>query len=118
MDGTTSIGRYQGDVYGLATACINQGVAAYIAPLWPVDDQVAKILAVAFYKSLLANRLSLGESLFRAKAAVREKLGTSGGISENNAGVPRVVLSWASFVLYGDPTRRLLESLWSPHTGT
>lgn len=118
MDAATSIGRYQGDVYGLATACINQGVAAYIAPLWPVDDRMATELAVSFYYSLLANRLSLGESLFRAKGAVREKVRQRDGDSPETVAIPREVLSWASFVLYGDPTRQLLESLWSPHAGT
>lgn len=43
------------DVTGLATACINQGVAAYIAPLWPVDDEIARWLAIGFYCECCAN---------------------------------------------------------------
>lgn len=117
MDAKSPAGHYQGDVYGLATACINQGVAAYIAPLWPVNDRMATELACDFYNSLLANRLSLGESLFLAKAAVRQILLERDGDAAETVGVPQEVLSWASVVLYGDPTRRLLESLWSPNAG-
>src|SRR5262249_32771111 len=38
MESDAAPARYQGDVFGLATAFINQGVAAYIGPLWPLDD--------------------------------------------------------------------------------
>jgi esterase/lipase superfamily enzyme len=117
MDAGASIGKYQGDVFGLATAFINQSVAAYIAPLWPVDDRIATELAVSFYYALLAERLSLGESLYRAKAEVRRWLNERDGDSPDVVVIPRQVLSWASVILYGDPTRRLLESLWSPQIG-
>ena len=30
----------------------------------------------------------------------------------------KTALTWSSFVLYGDPTARLLQSLWSPSGGT
>jgi len=115
MDAGHAIGRYQGDVFGLATAFIHQGVAAYIAPLWPVDDHVAADQAVQFYGSLLLERRSLGEALHLAKRDVRIELIRD---EDPDAVVtPREVLSWASVVLYGDPTRRLLESLWSPQSG-
>lgn len=117
MEGESTAGKYQGDVYGLATACINQAVAAYIGPLWPVDDQIATQIAIEFYKSLLVSRLSLGESLLRAKTMVKQRQQQLASDSPDSAVVPRQALSWASFVLYGDPTRQLLESLWSPHAG-
>ena len=103
MDAGTPASRYQGDVFGLATACINQGVAAYIAPLWPVQDVLAADLAAEFYRELLLHRASVGEALRRAK--VRARGGKSGGEARQ--------LTWASFVLYGDPTQQLLRSLWS-----
>ncbi|CBE69122.1 MAG: CHAT domain-containing protein [Candidatus Methylomirabilis oxygeniifera] len=113
MDAGASAMRYHSDVFGLATAFINQAVAAYIAPLWPVDDQAAAQLAVDFYRALLLDRASLGEALRFAKSMAKDDL-----LAANNAGVAmpaRSALSWASVVLYGDPTPRLLESLWTPH---
>ena len=77
-----------------------------IAPLWPVDDAVAAQLAIDFYRALLLERLSLGESLHRAKLLAKQDLA--------NAEAVRGGLSWASVVLYGDPTPRLLQSLWTP----
>lgn len=99
------------DVSGLATACINQGVAAYIAPLWPVDDEIARWLAVGFYRELLRERFSIGESLRRARLAIWSGLQESGRAVVMPA---KTALTWASFVLYGDPTARLLNTLWSP----
>jgi hypothetical protein len=104
MDAGTPVGRYQGDVFGLATACINQGVAAYVAPLWPVQDALAAELAADFYRELLLNRASVGEALRRAKVRARGTAGAGGDARQ---------LTWASFVLYGDPTQLLLRSLWS-----
>lgn len=106
--------RYYGDVYGLATAFINEGVAAYIGPLWPVVDHVAAGLARAFYRELLLEQASLGESLWKAKHEMKQFLLPEDEIARAWAFPAREALSWASFVLYGDPTPRLLESLWAP----
>jgi hypothetical protein len=103
MDAGVPAGRYQGDVFGLATACINQGVAAYVAPLWPVQDRLAAELAADFYRELLLGRASVGEALRRARRRARGAAGRSEARQ----------LTWASFVLYGDPTQQLLRSLWS-----
>jgi CHAT domain-containing protein len=115
MDAGAPVGQYQSDVFGLATAFINQGVAAYIAPLWPIDDAVAAQLASDFYRTLLLERTSLGEALRLAKTMAKQAL--LGPSSDNTEWLmpPRVALSWASVVLYGDPTPRLLESLWTPY---
>lgn len=99
------------DVTGLATACINHGVAAYIAPLWPVDDEIARWLAVGFYRQLLRERYSVGESLRRSRMAIWDRLRESGVTMTMPA---KTALTWSSFVLYGDPTSRLLQTLWTP----
>src|SRR5205823_3119236 len=67
MDSAAPPSRYQGDVFGLATAFINQGVAAYLGPLWPIGDAVALQMATDFYSALLLERASLGEALRWAK---------------------------------------------------
>ena len=65
-------GKSQEDVSGLATAFINQGVAAYIAPLWPIDDLIAQGLATRFYECLLRDHMTVGEALKQAKLAARD----------------------------------------------
>ncbi len=102
---------YQGNVFGLATAFINQGVAAYIAPLWPIDDLLAQNIALDFYQHLLCDRCTLGESLRRAKADARRLTypdDKKGPLPEDAAWAG---LGWASLVLYGDPTEELFQAL-------
>ena len=111
MDKPRAEGAYQSAVYGLASAFISQGVTGYIAPLWPVDDQVAQDLALEFYDGLLIERLSVGQALRRAKVRVRGP-GTGGNADDPTA--PVHAPSWAGMILYGDPAPRFLDSLWTP----
>ena len=60
------------DVFGLATAFINQGVAAYIAPLWRINDTLAAQMAIDFYHTLLLNSASLGEALRFARLEAKK----------------------------------------------
>ncbi|MCA9713572.1 MAG: CHAT domain-containing protein, partial [Myxococcales bacterium] len=98
--------RYTGDVFGLATACINQGVEAYVAPLWPLDDRAGKHMATSFYRELMLQRATLGAALHQARLetekASRARARTGFGIFD---------ISWASMVLYGDPGARLIDAL-------
>jgi hypothetical protein len=103
--------RYQGNVFGLATAFINQGVAAYIAPLWPIDDLLAQHIALEFYRYLLSERLTLGEALRRAKAEARRVSYPDAAEGEIPTGGAWAGLGWASLVLYGDPTEELFQAL-------
>ncbi len=105
--------QYQGDVYGLGSAFLHSGVRGYVAPLWPINDDVAVQMATDFYLGLLIDRLSLGESLYRAKhKAKRLALGADDARTQGSLMPANVALSWASIVLYGDPTQRLFQSLW------
>lgn len=116
MDSNRPANRYQGDVFGLATAFINQGVAAYIGPLWPVNDSMALQMATDFYHALLQEQTSLGEALRLAKQNAGAGLPDfSSGKGERAPAPTQAGLSWASMILYGDPTVRLMESLWTPH---
>jgi hypothetical protein len=64
---------YLGEVHGLATAFIGNGVAAYVGPLWDLGDGVARRIAVDFYKELLLQGATLGEALLRAKRGVKDR---------------------------------------------
>jgi hypothetical protein len=111
MDAARPERKYQGNVFGLATAFINQGVAAYIAPLWPIDDMLAQHIALEFYRQLLCERATLGEALRRAKAGARRLMYPEQGARPMDVDVLYEGLGWASLVLYGDPTEELFQAL-------
>ncbi len=123
--------RYQEHVHGLATAFLVPGVTAYVAPLWPIDDRAAMLAATDFYQALVLDRATLGEALRLAKRAALSRLPELDPDAAH-ASIPvtaTVGLSWASLVLYGDPTATLMQRLGtlledapqtdaSPTTGT
>lgn len=117
--GASAAHRYHDGVYGLASAALGQGVAAYVGPLWRIVDADAVRLAEVFYHALLLRRLSLGEAL-----AVARKLVKSGADEEDPAlllplgepAEPEVsgqakTTGWAGMALYGDPTPTILQRL-------
>jgi CHAT domain/Clostripain family len=117
QDGAASQSYHDG-VYGMATAALSQGVAAYVGPLWRISDTDAKNMAAAFYEALLIRRTSLGEALALARRSVREGepdldeliTRTAGmALSQENV-IPRSA-GWAGMVLYGDPTPTVLQRL-------
>ena len=94
---------YHDGVYGMASAALGQGVAAYVGPLWKIAESDAKNLAADFYEALLLRRTSVGEALALARRRLK---------SEQSAG-------WTGLVLYGDPTPTVLQRLSpsDPETG-
>ncbi len=118
MEGGDSIAsdvlrHYQGDVCGLGSAFTDHGVRGYLAPLWPINDDVALQIATDFYRGLLIKRFTLGESLFKAKQDAKNRLLGIDGQAQGSLLPAQVALSWASLVLYGDPSQGLFQSLWS-----
>jgi CHAT domain-containing protein len=111
MDSARPARKYQENVFGLATAFINQGVAAYVAPLWPIDDRLAQHIALVFYQQLLSERTTLGEALRRAKASARELADSALTDARQQPEAVFAGLGWASLVLYGDPTEELFQGL-------
>ena len=111
--GGDGLRHYQGDVCGLGSAFTNHGIRGYVAPLWPINDDVALQLASDFYRGLLIKRFSLGEALFTAKQNAKDRLLGIDGLAQGSMLPAQVALSWASLVLYGDPSQRLFQSLWS-----
>lgn len=82
-------------VVGLASAFVYSGALGCVGSLWPVYDRPAAELAVKFYEHVLEGEPT-GEALRRARNEIR-------------AAYPREI-TWAGYVLYGDPTYRLTES--------
>lgn len=56
------------DAGGLATSFLKTGAHGFVAPLWNVDDQVAKETALAFYDAALGQRLPVAEVLRQRRA--------------------------------------------------
>jgi predicted nucleic acid-binding Zn-ribbon protein len=79
---------------GLASSFIRGGALAILGSFWPIFDEGAAEFASAFYDGLLSGE-NLGEVARLARLQLRESR-------------PHDV-TWASFVLYGDPTLTLLE---------
>lgn len=118
QDGGAASGYHDG-VYGMATAALSQGVAAYVGPLWKISDTDAKNLAAAFYEALLIRRTSLGEALALARRSVRYGMpdldemvtrSMQGTVTGLEPSPPRSA-GWAGMVLYGDPTPTVLQRL-------
>ena len=79
---------------GMAISFLLGGALGCIGPLWKVPDQSAAELAIAFYRHLIEGE-PIGEAL--RKARLKRKVAN-----------PAEDL-WAAWVLYGDPTYKLLE---------
>ena len=116
-------GAYHDGMYGMASAALAEGVAAYVAPLWRITDADAKNLAAAFYEALLLRRTSLGEALALARRSVKvgePDLDELTARMEMRAGAPEDEpvrsAGWTGMVLYGDPTPTILQRL-SPADG-
>jgi len=73
--------------YGLANAFMVCGTRHYIGSLWDVTDKPSLEFGVKFYYALF-NGESVGEAMFQARSELMEE-------SQD--------VSWAGFVLYGDP---------------
>jgi hypothetical protein len=79
---------------GLAASFVYGGALGCIGSLWPINDVRAARFAVEFYNQVLEGQL-IGEAMRRARVKIKS--------DEPNE------ITWAAFVLYGDPTYRLVE---------
>ena len=81
---------YHRRLFGLTSAFLTGGVRNYLGFFWPIPDDGATELAIAFYGALLVEGKSVAESLRIAK----QKLSTE-------PGDPRL---WGGAMLFGDPS--------------
>lgn len=86
---------YDGRVYDLASAFLRAGVSNYIGTFWPVHDDASAHFAITFYNEVIYGA-ALGQAMQSAREAVIQRMGWN-------------ELSWAGYMLYGDPTFCLLE---------
>lgn len=82
--------KHQNKINGLASAFLSIGTESYIGTLWPVHDQIAAEFGISLYDSIL-NGDPIGLAVKNAKLKMFNKKDKKSP-------------TWASFVLYGDPT--------------
>lgn len=83
-------GLTEGRAGDLAIGFMRTGVAAYLGTLWQLPDRGAAAFASTFYRSLAG-----GSSLAHAVGVARSRV------------MGRFEMTWANYVLYGDPDLRL-----------
>ncbi len=84
-------GQEEAEIYGLANAFLIAGVQHFIGTFWEIMDTPSAEFAVAFYHALTSGG-TIGRALLSARKEMMRRFGP-----EN--------LIWASYLLYGDPTR-------------
>jgi tetratricopeptide (TPR) repeat protein len=81
--------RYEGHAFGIGSAFLLAGARNYVGTFWVVHDDESVLFATTCYRAL-ASGASLGEALLDARHAIIARRGWHG-------------LTWASYLLYGDP---------------
>jgi hypothetical protein len=79
---------------GLASAFLYGGALGCVGSLWPIFDGPAAQFAINFYNEVLEGQM-IGEAMRLARISLKKEH-------------PETI-TWASFVLYGDPTFRLVR---------
>jgi hypothetical protein len=82
----------QGAAEGLAASFLYGGALGCIGSLWPVYDEPAAEFAIAFYRNVLDGHV-IGEAVRMARVDIKSRFPEHA--------------TWATFVLYGNPTFRL-----------
>lgn len=80
---------FEGEAFGLGSAFLLAGVSNYIGTFCVVHDEESRFLAVEFYQRLAQGK-SIGQALLEARLTTAEEMGLDR-------------LTWASYMLYGDP---------------
>src|SRR4030095_15771588 len=87
---------HEGGPFGIGSAFLLAGVRSYVGTIWVVHDAQSSTFATACYRALAAGG-RLGDALHDARTAVIAAHG-------------REALTWASYLLYGDPAFQPLPS--------
>lgn len=84
---------------GLASSFVYGGALGCIGSLWPIYDQPAARFAIEFYNQVLEGHM-IGEAMRAARRTIKIEFKDRTTAEQ---------ITWAAFVLYGDPTFRLVE---------
>ena len=85
----------------LADAFMRTGISSYVGTNWELEDSLATCdFALHFYRSIFDAK-PLGQALFEARKYARNTF-------------PKSDLTWANYVLYGDPSTRITRLRQKP----
>ncbi|MGB5710018.1 MAG: CHAT domain-containing protein [Waterburya sp.] len=84
-------GEKLGRMAGFPGAMVSNGVGAFVAPLWEIQDDVARDVSKDFYQYVLEERLGVAEALRRIRSQTPPE---------------KSITPWA-YVLYGHPMLKL-----------
>jgi CHAT domain-containing protein len=88
---------------GLAGSFLGTGCRGFLAPLWDVDDDVAKDIALEFYDATFRRGLTVGEAVRRIRAGFGDGAkGTATPLAYVFYGHPELRMNWS-----GRPPSRL-----------
>lgn len=90
-------GAFLSEYGGMPGAFLSEGCSGYVAPLWNVDDTVARRFATEFYAAVLESGTPVAETL----RALRSRFGSEWG---GNTATP------LAYVFYGHPELALSRS--------
>jgi CHAT domain-containing protein len=90
-------GQMLGDAGGFPGNCLAGGFTALVAPLWAVNDTVAKSVAIDFYQALLAT--GSGRTVAELMRDVRGRYNSSAPVS-----------SYLAYVFYGNPNLKVARA--------
>ncbi|GHO74257.1 hypothetical protein KSD_20280 [Ktedonobacter sp. SOSP1-85] len=95
--GTNALNQQERDEHTerLANRFLSSGAGAVIAMRWPVNPLRARDFMALLYQDI-ADGVTLGEALRRTRQAISQQYSND--------------TTWASFLLYGDPTQRLVTT--------
>jgi tetratricopeptide (TPR) repeat protein len=88
---------YEGRAFGIGSAFLLAGVPNYVGTFWVIHDDESVLFATTCYRALATGE-SIGAALLQARHAVIEQRGLQS-------------LTWASYLLYGDPAFTPLPSV-------
>jgi CHAT domain-containing protein len=97
------------EVYGFGSAFLNNATY-FIGSQWPIEDEFASALAAQFYASLFPPSYSLWWRILRRNPLVGAPFAEALRLARCHLRQmgPAATQTWASYVFYGDPTRRLV----------
>ncbi len=91
--------KFHGQIFSLASAFILSGVRHYIGTFWEILDEPSRRFAMDFYQNVLSGQ-SVGEALRLSRLTQIKEYGEE-------------KITWASYMLYGDPTFNYMEQIRS-----
>ncbi len=83
---------------GLAGAFLNEGCRGFIAPLWSIDDNIAREIALEFYKRTLDENVEVSQVMreMRSKFDFNADIPISTYLAYTFYGHPKLILSKVS----------------------